>query len=107
MCYKSDIDKNYVVVKRFPTLSYRVYFSLHHVNSIRRDNETTILFLRIAIGKSSTIWLAKVMCQLAPDLPKVRTFGSHFLKDARKLFPLDDSTFCPYEIYQTVHLYWL
>jgi hypothetical protein len=27
------------------------------------------------------------VCQLSPDLPKVRTFDSHFLKDARELFP--------------------
>jgi hypothetical protein len=29
------------------------------------------------------------VCQLSRDLPKVRTFNSHFLKDARKLFPWD------------------
>jgi hypothetical protein len=32
---------------------------------------------------SLTVW------QLTPDLPKVRTFDSHFLKDACKLFPWD------------------
>ena len=42
-CFKRDIDKNYVVVKRFPTLSNSVYFSLRHVSSIRRDNTTKIL----------------------------------------------------------------
>jgi hypothetical protein len=30
LCFKRDIDKNYVVVKRFPTLSNLVYFSLRH-----------------------------------------------------------------------------
>jgi hypothetical protein len=46
----------YVVVKRFPTLSNLVYFSLRHVNLITQDNTTKILFLRIA---STTIWLTK------------------------------------------------
>jgi hypothetical protein len=27
------------------------------------------------------------LCQLSPGLPKCRTFDSHFLKDAHKLFP--------------------
>jgi hypothetical protein len=43
-CFKGDIDENYVVVKRFPTLSNWVYFSLRLVNSIRRDNTAKILF---------------------------------------------------------------
>jgi hypothetical protein len=29
------------------------------------------------------------MCRLTPDLSKVRTFASHFLKDSSKLFPWD------------------
>jgi hypothetical protein len=46
LCFKRDIDKNYVVVKRFPTLSNWVYFSLRRVNSIRRDNTAKILFFK-------------------------------------------------------------
>jgi hypothetical protein len=48
-----------------------------------------------------TVW------QLTPGLPKVGTFDTNFLKDARKLFPWDGWIFCPYVIYQKVHLYWL
>jgi hypothetical protein len=29
----------------------------------------------------------ETLCQLSPGLPKTRTFDSHFLKDAHKLFP--------------------
>jgi hypothetical protein len=47
------------------------------------------------------------LCQLSPGLPKSRTFDSHLLKDAHKLFPIDGWIFCPYEIYQKLHLYWL
>jgi hypothetical protein len=45
------------------------------------------------------------VCHLSPYLPKVWAFDSHFLKDARKLFTWDGWIFCPYEIYQKVHLY--
>jgi hypothetical protein len=44
MCFKRNIDKNYVVLKRFATLGNWVYFSLRHVNSIRLDNTAKILF---------------------------------------------------------------
>jgi hypothetical protein len=37
MCFKRDIDKNYVVVKRFPSLGIKLglLFSLRHVSLIR------------------------------------------------------------------------
>jgi hypothetical protein len=53
--YKNNIDKNYAVVKCFPTLSKWVYLqliSIRHVNTIRQDSKKiTIVLLRIARSK--------------------------------------------------------
>jgi hypothetical protein len=60
-----------------------------------------ILVIVVRFELSVTVW------HLTPGLPKVQTFDSHFLKDARKLFQWDGGIFCSYEIYQKVHMYWL
>jgi hypothetical protein len=52
--------------------------------------QTCITLLDVEIEKNLEYFIFRQVTEnatLSLDLPKVRTFDSHFLKDARKLFP--------------------
>jgi hypothetical protein len=63
-----------------------------HRGATRTEPEPAYIdpFLQKGRGFFSTTTNLKktlTLCQLTPGLPKSRTFDSHFLKDAHKLFP--------------------
>jgi hypothetical protein len=77
-----------------PQIFYSVVSEYMYQNSCRAYSKYIILY------NTQKLHVKVTVCQLTPDLPKVRTFVSHLLKDARKLFPWDGWIFCPYEIHQ-------